>query len=240
MGDNKITKLQERKRVSDEIVEHITVDCAIFGFSAGKLKVLLIHSSAGDSKGQWKLPGNHIRVDETLDDAAERILFEMTGVDHIYLEQFKAFGEVKRYPHSRIVTVAYLALVKPEDHQLAFNNLADEVKWADIDQIPPLPYDHPQIVECAYQALTDKIRRAPIGFNLLPEKFTLYQLQELYEALLQVKLDKPNFRRKLMKMRLLVQLEEAQTNVAHRAAKLYRFDQDVYSKLQKNGFVFEI
>lgn len=227
---------EQAKEGGAVIVDHVTVDCAIFGFSEGRLKVLLIHSSAGDSKGLWKLPGNHIRTNENLDEAARRILFEMTGVNHMYLEQFKAFGAVDRYPHSRIVTVAYFALVKPEEYQLAYNHLSDGVKWADMEDLPHLPYDHDLIVAQAYEALSKKIRHEPIGFNLLPEKFTLLQLQELYETLLRVKLDKPNFRRKFMKMDLLVPLEETQTNVSHRAAKLFRFDPAVYQKLQKKWF----
>lgn len=224
----------------DKPVESVTVDCVIFGFSEGSLKVLLIHSSAGDSIDQWKLPGNYIMEKETLDQAANRILSQLTGVHDLYLEQFHTFGDVYRYPYKRIVTVGYFALVKPEDHELATNIWADQVIWADVDNVPPLSYDHNLILEKATESLTRKIRHEPIGFNLLPEKFTLHQLQELYEAVLRVRLDKPNFRRKLMNMQLLIPLEETQTNVSHRAAKLFRFDPDVYQRLQKKGFVFEL
>ncbi len=165
---------------------------------------------------------------------------DLTGVKDIFLEQLKAFGDVNRFPDQRVVTVAYYSLIKEENYNLVPGFTASDAKWVAVDQLPELIYDHAEIVDFGKNHLRHKVRHEPIGFNLLPKKFTLLQLQELYETLLGTKLDKPNFRRKVLKMNFLVNLNEKQQNVSHRAANLYQFDQEVYIELKKKGFVFDV
>ena len=225
---------------NDPIIEALSIDCLIFGFKEKELDILLVQHGEGISKGKWALPGGWIKYNEGLDDAAIRILNELTGVSNIYLEQLEAFGNVGRYPTKRVITIAYYALVKPEDYTLQAGFTAADAKWFKLSTVPELPYDHATILSQGLSYLKHKLRHAPIGFNLLPKKFTLLQLQELYEALLNKKLDKPNFRRKLMKMELLVPCKEKQTDVSHRAANLYRFDKKIYDQLAEKGFTFEL
>ncbi len=223
------------------ILESTSIDCVIFGLSDdSKLKVLVIRHGEGVSQGLWGLPGGWIFRDEDLDGAAYRILKDLTGLSSVYLEQLRAFGRVDRFPYGRVLTVAYSALVRQEHFEVVAGSTASEVRWCDADSCPRLIYDHNEIVACGLASLKHKVRHEPIGFNLLPEKFTLLQLQELYESVLSVKLDKPNFRRKMMKMNLLVACNEKQKQKAHRAAELYRFDPDVYERLTEQGFTFEV
>jgi 8-oxo-dGTP diphosphatase len=226
--------------LSDAVIDALSIDCLIFGFKNGKLDILLVKHGEGISKGKWALPGGWIQYSESLDDAATRILTALTGVANIYLEQIKAFGHVNRYPTKRVVTVAYFALVNAENYELHAGFTASDAQWFNIHDMPPLAYDHAAILDFGFRFLKHKVQHEPIGFNLLPKKFTLLHLQELYEAILETKLDKPNFRRKLMNMNLLVSCNEKQKDVAHRAAKLYRFDKKVYHKLTEKGFTFEV
>jgi len=223
----------------ENIIDVLSIDCLIFGFEGSRLHVLLVKHAEGKIKGQWALPGGFVRYDEDIDAAAYRILRDLTGVDNLFLEQLQAFGKQDRYPSKRVITIAYFALTKPENFKLIPGFTASDVRWTDANQVVHLPFDHKEILECGLQHLRQRVRYEPIGFNLLPEKFTLHQLQELYEAILNVRLDKPNFRRKIMKMNLLIPCEEKQVGVSHRAARLYRFDGAVYEKLQQQGFNFE-
>ena len=225
---------------SNEVIDALSIDCLIFGFQDSKLEVLLVKHAEGIIKGSWALPGGFLAYNENIDDSAERILRDLTGVDQLYLEQLHAFGEVERYPTKRVITIAYIALTKPENYQLIPGFTASDAKWYDVKEIQELPYDHMNILRSGIESLKRKVRYEPIGFNLLPEKFTLRELQELYEAILDVKLDKPNFRRKIMKMNLLIQCNEKQEGVSHRAAMLYRFDKEVYDALKRKGFNFEL
>jgi 8-oxo-dGTP diphosphatase len=225
---------------SDAIIDALSIDCMIFGFKKNELDVLMVQHAEGISKGKWALPGGWIRYNESIDSAAHRILRDLTGVSNIYLEQLRAFGDTERYPNKRVITIAYFALVKPEDYTLHAGFTASDAKWFKVSELPSLPYDHTKILKAGLNHLRHKVRHEPIGFNLLPKKFTLLQLQELYEAILEKKLDKPNFRRKLMKMNLLELCKEKQTDVSHRAASLYRFDKKIYDKLSEKGFTFEL
>ena len=189
---------------------------------------------------KWALPGGWIKYSESIDESANRILNDLTGVSNIYLEQLKAFGEVKRYPTKRVITIAYFALVKPENYTLHPGFTAADAQWFKISEVPSLPYDHRQILEEGLRYLKHKVRHEPVGFNLIPKKFTLLQLQELYEAILDQKLDKPNFRRKIMKMNFLDPCKEKETAVSHRAANLFRFDRKKYNSLTEKGFTFEL
>ena len=225
---------------SDAVIDALSIDCMIFGFKKNELDILLVQHGEGISKGKWALPGGWIRYNEGTDQAAGRILKDLTGVSNIYLEQLRAFGNTNRYPTKRVITIAYYALVKPEDYTLHAGFTAADASWFKISEVPPLPYDHDEILEAGLAHLRHKVRHEAIGFNLLPKKFTLLQLQELYEAILQKKLDKPNFRRKLINMNLLEHCKEKQTDVSHRAANLYRFDKKIYDKLTEKGFTFEL
>ncbi|WP_417368642.1 NUDIX hydrolase [Flavobacterium beibuense] len=217
----------------------ITIDCVIFGFDKGSLEVLLVQHGEGIRKGEWGLPGGWIRERESIDNAAHRLLADLTGLDSIYLEQLKAFGEPDRFPLGRVITIGYFALIKKEDYDVRAGFTASDAKWYKIADIPKLIYDHNDILDYSLEHLRNRVRQAPVGFNLLPEKFTLFELMKLYEEILGVEMDKSNFRRKILRMKLLVELDEKQKDVSHRAAKLYEFDQKIYEKLTKKGFNFE-
>jgi 8-oxo-dGTP diphosphatase len=225
---------------TDEIIDALSIDCLIFGFKDAQLSILLVKHGIGPTLGQWALPGSWIRYNESIDEAAGRILSSQTSVENIYLEQFKTFGEVRRFPPRRVITIAYYALVNIEKFELHPGPTEADVSWFNIQDIPTMPFDHNKIFQDCLDFLKHKIQHEPIGFNLLPSKFTLLQLLELYEAILGQKLDKSNFRKKFLKMNLLVDTNERQQDVSHRAATLYRFDENVYNKLLAKGFTFEV
>ena len=231
------TETGELKKSS--VLNSVTIDCVIFGFNEGSLEVLLVKHALGIRKGEWGLPGGWIKKDEGIDAAAERLLMELTGLKDIFLEQLKAFGKPDRFPMGRIITIGYYALINKEKYDIKAGYTASEAKWFKINKIPDLIYDHDEILNFSIHQLRRRVRQAPIGFNLLPDKFTLLQLMRLYEEILGTEMDKPNFRRKFLRMKLLVDLKEKEKDVSHRAAKLYRFDDDIYKKLTKKGFNFE-
>jgi 8-oxo-dGTP diphosphatase len=218
----------------------LTVDCVVFGFDEGDLKVALIKRDVEPFRGKWALPGGFVHVDETLDDAARRELREETGIEPVYLEQLYTFGELDRDPRERVVSVAYYALVKLSDHRIRAATDAAEAAWFAVNDVPSLAFDHGRILDTALARLKGKVRYQPVGFELLPTKFTLSQLQHLYEAILETTLDKRNFRKKILGTELLLELDEIEQDVAHRAARLYRFDDRKYRQLAKRGFNFEL
>jgi 8-oxo-dGTP diphosphatase len=218
----------------------LTVDCVVFGLDADELEVLLVRRGLEPFAGRWALPGGFVHVDETVDDAARRELQEETGLENIYLEQLYTFGALDRDPRERVVTVAYYALVKLSEHNVRATTDAADAAWFAITDMPELAFDHGEIFELALARLRNKLRYQPIGFELLPKKFTLTQLQRMYEIILERPLDKRNFRKKILAMDLLVELDEVQKDVAHRAARLYKFDDRRYKKLVKQGFSFEV
>jgi 8-oxo-dGTP diphosphatase len=218
----------------------LTVDAVVFGLDEGELKVLLIQRHLAPFQGKWALPGGFVQVEETIDEAARRELREETGLGDVYLEQLYTFGDVRRDPRERVVSVAYYALVVLGRHELHAASDASSAAWFCVSDLPSLAFDHDKIVATAVARLKGKVRYQPIGFELLPEKFTLSQLQHLYEVILERKLDKRNFRKKILGMDLLVELEEIEQDVAHRAARLYRFDEAKYRRLVKRGFNFEV
>jgi 8-oxo-dGTP diphosphatase len=229
-----------RTRSANDIIDTLSIDCLIFGFRNSELDILLIKHGEGISKGRWALPGGWIRYNESIDDAASRLLMSLTGVSNIFLEQLQAFGEVNRYPGKRVITLAYYALINAGNYSLSAGFTASDARWFKIHEVPRLPYDHNKLLRLGFQYLKHKVRHEPIGFNLLPKKFTLHQIQKLYEAILETELDKPNFRRKLLKMNLLAPCDEKQQDVSHRAASFYRFDKKIYKKLKETGFTFEL
>lgn len=218
----------------------LTVDCVVFGYDEGELKVLLIERGLEPFKGRWALPGGFVRVDETLDEAARRELVEETGLEDVFLEQLYTFGTVDRDPRERVVSVAHYALVKLSDHRAKAATDAANAQWFPVSKLPKLAFDHADILRTALTRLQGKVRYQPIGFELLPEKFTLSQLQHLYEAVLETQLDKRNFRKKVLSFGLLLPLKETQMVGRHRPAQLFRFDQKRYEQLRKKGFNFEV
>jgi len=216
----------------------LTVDCVVFGFDEGDLKVLLVQRGVKPFEGRWALPGGFVRVEESLEDAARRELVEETGLKDIFLEQLYTFGTPGRDPRERVVSVAYYALVSLAEHRPQAATDARQAAWFSVDDAPGLAFDHEHILDTALARLRGKVRYEPVGFELLPARFTLGQLQHLYEVILEEPLDKRNFRKKILGMGLLVDSGEIQQDVAHRAARLYRFDERKYQQLRKHGFSF--
>ena len=218
----------------------LAVDCVVFGFDKAALKVLLIQRGLEPFEGKWALPGGFVRVDETLEDAARRELEEEAGLKQVFLEQLYTFGALHRDPRERVVSVAYYALVKLAAHQTKAATDAADAQWFPISKTQKLQFDHREILDVALRRLKTKVRYEPIGFELLPQKFTLSQLQLLYEAVLEAQLDKRNFRKKVLGYGLLIPLKEQRLTGRHRPAQLYRFNAEKYEKLKKRGFNFEL
>lgn len=209
----------------------LSVDCVIFGFDEDKLKVLLIRSDLKKFVGKWSLLGDLVKPEEDLDAAAYRILKQRTGLKDVYLDQVKTFGKVNRHPAGRVVTIAYCSLINTQSHRLKI--LDNELHWHDVDTVKEMAFDHQKIFETSYTWLKKRIQEHPLGLNLLPGKFSLRELQNLYEAILNIKLDRRNFRKKFFAMDFLIDTGEEEQNVPHRPGKLYRFDYDKYEKNKK-------
>lgn len=218
----------------------LAVDCVVFGLDDAGLQILLIQRGLEPFQGKWALPGGFVHLDETIDEAARRELEEETGLEKVYLEQLFTVGTLDRDPRERVVTVAYYALVKLSDHRVKAATDAREAAWFSVADLPSLAFDHEEIVQKALERLKGKVRYQPIGFELLPPRFTLTQLQRLYETVLERELDKRNFRKKVLGMGFLEETDEVEQDVAHRAARLYRFDKKRYRELSKEGFHFEL
>ena len=218
----------------------LTVDGVVFGFDDADLKLLLIQRALDPFQGKWALPGGFVRIEEGLEQAARRELAEETGITRLYLEQLFTFGDPKRDPRERVVSVAYYALVKLAAHPVRAASDARNAAWFPVADLPALAFDHAAIVELAFQRLKTKVRYEPIGFELLPEKFALSELQRLYEVILAQPVDKRNFRKKILSMGLLQDTDEIQQDVTHRAARLYRFEPRRYEQLKRKGLNFEL
>lgn len=215
----------------------MAVDCIIFGFDGKALKALLVKRGFEPQKGKWSLMGGFVRSEESLDAAAFRILEELTGLKNIYLEQLHSFGDVKRDPGGRVVSIAYFALIKINEYSsdvLREHN----AKWFEIDKIPRTIFDHKKMIALAEERLQQRVANHPIGFELLPEKFTLPQLQKLYEAIYQTAFDKRNFSRKILSLKILKKLQEKEKQNSRRGAFYYQFDRQKYTKLDREGLKF--
>jgi ADP-ribose pyrophosphatase YjhB (NUDIX family) len=220
---------------------HVAVDSIIFGYDEGgrELKVLLLKRNFQPAKGEWSLMGGFLKNDESVDEAAKRILNLLTGLSGVYMEQLYTFGELERDPGARIVSIAYFALIKINASDLELVRSHGAI-WVPISSMPKLIFDHSAMIERALKKLQIRARTQPIGFELLPDKFTIPQLQGLYEAIYNKVIDKRNFRRKLLSMDLLEKLEEKEKESSRKGAWYYRFDQNKYEDLLKRGFNFEL
>jgi len=230
-------------KLTDYPSPSVTVDCVVFGvtFEPGgsALRVLLIERGEAPFEGALALPGGFVRMDETVDDAARRELREETGLGDVFLEQLFTFGGLDRDPRGRVVSVAYYALVNLADHRAQSGTDARAARWVAVREARRLAFDHYRILAVALERLRAKVRYQPIGFEMLPERFKLSQLQALYEAILGRELDKRNFRKRVLAMGLLAEAGE-ERGVPHRAARLFRFDKRRYEALRRKGFDFEI
>jgi ADP-ribose pyrophosphatase YjhB (NUDIX family) len=215
----------------------VAADCIIFGFDGRQLKVLLVKRSFEPEAGRWSLVGGFVNAGESVNDAAARILKRLTGLDNIYMEQIHCFGDVDRDPAGRVISIAYFALINIADYSRQLN-LEHEPHWHSLDDLPDLIFDHAQMVKLAHERLKQKVANHPVGFELLPRKFTLPQLQNLYEAIYQSKLDRRNFSRKILSLGILRKLEEKEKGSSKKGAYLYVFDRKRYEKLADEGLKF--
>jgi 8-oxo-dGTP diphosphatase len=234
---------------SDQVMEVYTnharylvaVDCIVFGYDIfeKELKLLLIKRSFEPMKGRWSLAGGFVEEKESLDEAASRILRIYTGLDRIYLEQSYSYGETDRDPGARVISTTYYALIAIRDinKELAIKT---EAHWRSFSALPDLIFDHSEMVRRALSGLQDQIKVRPVGFELLPEKFTLVQLQDLYEAIYQKKTDRRNFRKKILSMCILEKLDEKEKQTSKKGAFYYKFNKERYEKLAQDGFYFNL
>ena len=217
----------------------LAVDCIIFGFDGDDLKILLIKREFEPEKGKWSLIGGFLKKEENLDQAAIRVLNHLTGLDNVYMEQFYAFSKVDRDPEERTISVAYYALIDIDSHNNEAIHL-DTAKWFNLNEAPQLIFDHGKMVKRAVSRLKYRTKTKPIGFELLPNKFTMLQLQNLYESILNEKLDKRNFTSKINALNILIKLNEKDMESSKKGSYLYQFDTDKYNEKLKEGFVFKI
>lgn len=219
----------------------VAVDSIIFGFNENdtELKLLILKRKFEPAKGEWSLMGGFVEPDESLDKAAQRIVLQLTGLKDVYMEQLYAFGEPERDSGGRIISVSYFSLIKINDHDRELAKQHDAF-WVPLSELPDLIFDHNEMVKKALRKLKIRARTEPIGFELLPEKFTIPQLQRLYEAIYQNPFDKRNFRRKLLAMGLLDKLDEKEKETSKKGAFYYQFNADKYNELQQKGFNFEL
>tara|TARA_R100000935_G_scaffold52281_1_gene79358 strand:+ start:895 stop:1596 length:702 start_codon:yes stop_codon:yes gene_type:complete len=217
---------------------YVATDCIIFGFEEGKLKLLVFKRRVEPLKGEWSLIGSFVKIDEDVEEAAQRVLEEITGLKDIFMEQSRSYGAAQRDPGYRCISIAQYALIRINDYD---KELVEKhgAHWYEIEELPNLVLDHNQMVMDALEKLKQKARYQPIGFELLPEKFTIPQLQQLYEAIYQNELDARNFRKKVLSHNVLIKLDE-KDKTSRRGAFLYKFDHGTYQKLIKSGYNFEI
>lgn len=222
-----MTRMGQLKTAASEKNSHldyfniaVSVDCVIFGYEDKQLKVLLIKSDLEEFAGMWSLLGDLVRIDEDMEEAPYRVLQARTGLQDVYLEQVYTFGALDRHPSGRVITTAYYSLVNIKSHKL---NLTDnELHWHPVNEIEKMAFDHKKILDTCLQRLREKVLEHPVIFNLLPEKFSLRELQDLYEAILDVELDRRNFRKRITLKNWLVDLNEMEEDVPHRPGKLYK------------------
>lgn len=215
----------------------LAVDCIIFGFDGKQLKGLFIKRGFEPEKGKWSLMGGFVKQDESVNDAAARILLNLTGLDDIYMEQLFCYGDLKRDPAGRVISIAYYALINIENHNEEVLH-EHNAEWFELSKIPRLIFDHKMMVQNAKDRLRQKVASQPIGFALLPEKFTLQQLQALYEAIYDSSFDKRNFTKKILSLSILKKLNEKEKESSKKGAFYYVFDEMKYKQLEYEGLQF--
>ncbi|MBR2360312.1 MAG: NUDIX hydrolase [Bacteroidaceae bacterium] len=208
---------------------YVSVDCIIFGLNEGELSLLLLKRNFEPEKGKWSLMGGFVQNDESVDDAAKRVLKELTGLENVYMEQVGTFGEINRDPGERVISVAYYALINVDeyDHKLVEKHHA---KWMNIHDLPELSFDHPEMIEKAKGMMRRKASHEPIGLNLLPRLFTLSQMQSLYETIQDEPIDKRNFRKKVAEMDYIEKTDMIDKSSSRRGAYLYKFNDKAYNR----------
>jgi hypothetical protein len=216
---------------------YVALDCIIFGFEGGELKLLLLKRKFEPAKGEWSLMGGFLDKSESLDDGARRILHQLTGLNDIYMEQLYAYGDIDRDSGERTISITYYALIKVDENDRKLAE-AHGAQWVSINKVPKLIFDHNKMVKKALSTLRSKIVRKPIGFELLPEKFTLPQLQNLYEAINQEQLDKRNFRKRILEIGLLEKLDEKDKESSKKGAYYYKFNKEKYLLYTEKGLLF--
>ena len=229
-------------KIYSKVARHlVAVDCIIFGYDIleKEIKLLLIKRSFDPAKGKWSLTGGFVNEEESLDEAAIRILFNLTGLENVFMEQSFSYGAVDRDPGARVISTSYFALIKIQDIDNKLKDL-NGAHWRSISRLPELIFDHPAMVAKALEELKCQIKVKPVGFELLPEKFTLVQLQELYEAIYQKKVDRRNFRKKILSMNLLRKFDEKEKETSRRGAYYYKFIKKKYKSFRHNGFYFNL
>ena len=209
-----------------EIIPNISIDCVLFGFEDGELKVLLIKRDKEPEQDRWSLPGGYVFMNENIDDAAGRILKGLTGISNLFLSQVGLFGDTNRYPAQRVISILYCALVKPVQFELIAGSHAKKVKWVPVKKVKKLPFDHNEMIADSLNWLRDEIWRKPILINLLPEKFPLNQMHDLFQTFLHESIDNRNFRKKVISQGLVEQLSEKTIGGKQRPAYLYRLKMD--------------
>lgn len=234
-----MNKVLQLKTAEIEKISHldyfniaVSVDCVIFGYDDKELKVLLIKSDLEEFEGLYSLLGDLVKPDEDLDKASYRILKERTGLDDVYLEQVHAFGSINRHPSGRVITIAYYSLLDIKNHKLQLSH--NELHWHSLSEIKKLAFDHKKILDTSLRRLQEQVMEQPVVFNLLPEKFSLRELQELYESILGIELDRRNFRKKISVKDWLQDLNEMETNLSHRPGKLYAVKKQYQRKLRSS------
>jgi 8-oxo-dGTP diphosphatase len=224
------------------IVSHLlAIDCIVFGYDIleKKIKLLLIKRSFNPGKGKWSLPGGFLNSNESLDEAATRILYNLTGLRDVYMKQLYTFGEIERDPGARVISITYYALIKIQDIDKQIKN-RNAAHWRSIMSLPGLLFDHSQMFYKAMDELKRQVKVKPVGFKLLPDKFTLVQLQDLYESVYQRNIDKRNFRKKILSMNLLQKLDEKDKKTSKRGAYYFTFNTEKYNSYTMQGFYFNL
>ncbi|UJH67828.1 NrtR DNA-binding winged helix domain-containing protein [Allomuricauda sp. SCSIO 65647] len=217
---------------------YVATDCIVFGYDSNDLKLLLFQRKLSPFKGEWSLIGTFVHLDESIAVAAERVLEQTTGLTDIFMEQTLAYGDVKRDPGYRCISIAKYALIRLDEHDKKSVEQYG-AKWFSLDDLPPMILDHQQMINDALDMLKEKAKKQPVGFELLPKKFTLPQLQRLYELIYQKEIDSRNFRKKVLSLNILIKLEEKDKSNSKKGAFLYKFNSRKYNQYFTNGFNFD-
>jgi hypothetical protein len=230
MSETSNIKTAELEKISHQEYFNIavSVDCVIFGYENKELKVLLIKSDLEEFKGMWSLLGDLVRPDENIESAPYRVLRQRTGLDDVYLDQVYTFGDLGRHPSGRVITTAYYSLINIKHHKLKLTH--NELHWHKLNDVTRLAFDHKKILDTSLDRLREQIMDHPIIFNLLPEKFSLRELQDLYQSILGISLDRRNFRKKIAHKDWLQDLDEMENDVPHRPGKLYKAKSELWKK----------